>query len=71
MNKNRPMTAERWNRENPTGTTVRLTDAMQDIVTKTRSEAWELGHGEPVVLLEGKRGGYGLDFLTPIIEEQA
>ncbi len=28
--------------------------------TKTRSEPWQLGHGDWVVLLEGKSGGYSL-----------
>jgi hypothetical protein len=26
----------------------------------TRSEAWTLGHGEPVVLIEGQTGGVAL-----------
>lgn len=29
----------------------------------TRSESWELGHGQKVVLLEGKSGGFSLDCL--------
>lgn len=29
--------------------------------TTTRSVPWQLGHGQWVVLLEGKAGGYALD----------
>jgi hypothetical protein len=32
----------------------------------TRSGAWELGHGEAVVLLEGRTGGFSVEHLTPI-----
>jgi hypothetical protein len=28
--------------------------------TKTRSIAWELGHGEPVVMVEGRTGGVAI-----------
>lgn len=34
------------------------------IKTKTRSIAWELGHGEPVVKIEGRTGGVILSHLT-------
>jgi hypothetical protein len=30
----------------------------------TRSEAWELGHGAAVVLIEGHRGGVSVDHLV-------
>ena len=33
-------------------------------VTKTRSIAWDLGCGEPVVKVDGKRGGYLLSRIT-------
>ena len=32
--------------------------------TKTRSEPWQLGSGQWVVLLEGRAGGYSLDRVT-------
>ena len=34
--------------------------------TKTRSIAWELGHGEPVVLVEGRTGGVALSHIEII-----
>jgi len=36
-------------------------------ITETRSEPWALGHGQMVVALKGKSGGYSLDrvFLLP------
>jgi hypothetical protein len=36
-----------------------------------RSEPWQLGHGEWVVLLEGKSGGVSVDFISDIMEGQA
>lgn len=33
--------------------------------TKTRSLPWQLGHGQWVVMLEGKAGGYSLDRVQP------
>jgi len=32
--------------------------------TRTRSDPWQLGHGQWVVALEGKAGGYALDRVT-------
>ena len=32
--------------------------------THTRSEPWQLGHGQWVVALEGRAGGYALDRVT-------
>lgn len=34
--------------------------------TKTRSEAWELGHGQAVIALEGRSGGYDLARVRPM-----
>lgn len=51
--------ASEWNERYPVGTPVKYfpvlpgTDFME---TKTRSEAWELGHGESVVKVEGVTG---------------
>lgn len=59
------MTAEQWNKIAPEGTPVFLVDDFGRVEeTVTRSVAWNLGHGEPVVLVEGKPGGWGLDRLT-------
>ena len=54
------MTAAEWNAKNGigAGVVVKLDDGRL-WHTKTRSVAWELGHG-PVVMLEGKSGGYDL-----------
>lgn len=54
------MSAYRFNAENPIGTPVRyfpIKGCSDSIVTKTRSEAWELGHGEVVVKVDGRSGG--------------
>ena len=40
------------------GIRVRCKDAMQDIETVTTSLPWQLGHGEWVVKVEGKSGGW-------------
>lgn len=46
----------------PSGTKVTVTlDDGSEWQTRTRSEAWALGSGAPVVLLEGKTGGYSLE----------
>lgn len=34
--------------------------------TQTRSIAWELGHGETVVKIEGRSGGVAVSHLVPI-----
>ncbi|GIN71175.1 hypothetical protein J14TS2_16500 [Bacillus sp. J14TS2] len=34
----------------------------------TRSEPWKLGHGQEVVLLEGKIGGFAVDCLEEVTE---
>ena len=46
----------------PAGTPVVVTlDDGTPWETATRSRAWALGHGEPVVSLEGRTGGYALE----------
>ena len=60
------MTADRFNTENPIGTPVRyfpIKGVGESIVTKTRSEAWALGHGEVVVKIEGRAGGVCISHL--------
>ena len=53
--------AEAWNEHTPEGTAVELIDDLgKRSRTRTRSVAWTLGHGEPVVLVEGRTGGYSL-----------
>lgn len=62
------MTAEEWNKRHPVGTPVRFETYRGGPIeeSRTRSEAWELGHGEPVVKIEGRAGGVCLDFLTVV-----
>ena len=55
-----------WNDKHPAGTEVIVTeDDGRQTPTKTRSEAWGLSHGDNVVLLEGRSGGYLLDRVRP------
>ena len=61
------MTAAEWNAAHRPGigVLVKLDDGKL-WHTKTRSEAWELGGGQPVVKLEGRTGGYDLNRVTPM-----
>jgi hypothetical protein len=61
------MTATEWNaRHKPgIGVLVKL-DSGKLWHTKTRSKAWELGGGQPVVMLKGRSGGYDLNRVTPM-----
>lgn len=60
-------TAAAWNERNKVGigVIVKLDDGKLWL-TKTRSEAWELGHRQAVVMLEGRSGGYDLDRVRPM-----
>ncbi|MGP4114616.1 hypothetical protein ACTWP5_27370 [Streptomyces sp. 4N509B] len=52
--------ADEWNAAYPIGVPVLaypLTRAAEPLYTFTRSAAWSLGHGRPVVLVEGYTGG--------------
>ncbi|MBO0962361.1 hypothetical protein J1P26_21900 [Neobacillus sp. MM2021_6] len=56
------------------GTKVKMVNCYEarkkpDKVWVTRSEPWELGDGQKVVLLEGKTGGFSVDCLE-IVEEK-
>mgnify|MGYP000338848993 CR=1 FL=1 len=56
------MKAKEWNDTYPSGQSVCLTEDSGSLThTQTRSEAWELGSGESVVMVTGKSGGYSLD----------
>lgn len=51
------------------GTHVTLTlDDGSSIETRTRSAAWCLGDWTPVVLVEGKTGGWSLSRVAPRLE---
>lgn len=60
------MTAARWNYLHPVGTQVvaypctRYCPEHPGLETATRTPAWELGHGQPVVSVEGRTGGIAL-----------
>ncbi len=57
---------EEFNAINPVGTKVRYRSLREEATqydikeTTTRSEAWTLPSGEPVVMIEGKAGGVSL-----------
>jgi hypothetical protein len=62
-------TAESWNVAHPVGTPVRYwpiyppIEGIPPVDTTTRSEAWTLGDGSVVVLVEGKTGGVHLSHI--------
>lgn len=62
--------AQHFNANYPPGTPVCLIndDGLAEL-TKTRSEAWLLGSGDPVVMVKGRAGGYLLDRIHPIIKD--
>lgn len=61
-----------WNKEHPAGTAVVVTkDDGAEVHTRTRSEAWVMPAGHPVVLLEGVSGGYALERVRPAAEVAA
>lgn len=60
------MTADEWNERYAVGTRVRYSPVRGEhtyVDTSTRSEAWELGHGAPVVKVDRVTGGVALDHL--------
>ena len=65
-------TAESWNAAYPVGTPVRYfpiyppIESVPPIETTTRSEAWTLGDGSVVVLVEGKSGGVCLNHIEAL-----
>lgn len=65
---------EQWNASHPVGTPVRyrpVRGQAKTDATKTRSEAWTLGNGEPVVAVEGQTGGVSLKHLKVITKRKA
>lgn len=68
-------TASAWNRHHPPGTYVRYHPVMPPgseapLDARTRSEAWELGDGTPIVKIEGKVGGVSLLHLEVLPEKE-
>jgi hypothetical protein len=78
------MTANQWNHHYPVGTPVTaypgvhpeyaaeigLTD-VPTLETHTRSHAWNLGHGEPVVMVDGYAGGISLGHVFVRVQVEA
>jgi hypothetical protein len=61
------LTADQWNAKCPPGTPVRFEPVRgrpETEDTRTRSEAWTLGHGQAVVLVEGRSGCVAIDHLV-------
>lgn len=59
-----------WNARCPPGTRVAFRDVSfgPEYETTTRGKAWALGHGEPVVLIEGRVGGHCLRFMRALAD---
>lgn len=67
------MTAEQFNRRWTIGQRVWYHPVIgqpERVASRTRGEAWTLGSGDPVVLLEGHAGGISLRAVE-IIENEA
>ena len=55
-----------FNARCPVGTEVHLINDLGQVEhTRTRSEAWVLGGHSPVIMVEGRSGGYDLTRITP------
>ncbi|MBV6697480.1 hypothetical protein KV557_10120 [Kitasatospora aureofaciens] len=80
------LTAEQWNERYLVGTPVTAYPGIRPeyaaqigstscprLETRTRSHAWNLGHGTPVVAVDGYAGGIDLDHidLNQTVEETA
>ncbi|MGW2371748.1 hypothetical protein [Kitasatospora sp. NPDC001683] len=75
------LTAEAWNERYPVGTPVTAYPGLRPehpafaefrskrLETRTRSAAWNLGHGEPVVLVDDYAGGISLEHIDLRTEE--
>ncbi len=67
------ITADEWNTAHPIGTRVRYYPIAGEPgfrESRTRSLAWNLGHGQPVVKIEGTAGGVALSHLVVIDQER-
>ena len=63
----RDLTPEAFSTRYPVGTPCRyypIAGEREHLKTKTRSEAWALGHGAVVVKVEGKAGGVDINHLV-------
>ncbi|PHR86014.1 MAG: hypothetical protein COA78_38470 [Blastopirellula sp.] len=65
------MNAKQFTKQYPVGTKVSYQDDFSGThQTIIRSEAWELGHGDVVVKIEGRSGGYDIERITPISDKE-
>lgn len=77
-----PLTAEQWNERHPIGTPVIAypgirpeyaaeigTTKYPRLETVTRSRAWNLGHGAPVVAVVGHSGGISLEHVDAVEQQ--
>jgi hypothetical protein len=65
--------ADAWNANHPIGTPVQVCPIIGEppqYRSRTRSGAWLLGHGQPVVMFDGKSGGYALEAVLPMSEAE-
>lgn len=63
---------DEWNARYPEGSPCRVrftTDSPWE-ETKTRSKAWLIGGNVPVVLVEGKTGGWSFNFIEMVPLQQ-
>lgn len=61
--------ADRWNQRYPVGTPVAAypwVRADEPLLTRTRTPAWRLGHGDSVVSVDGHAGGIALTHVDPL-----
>lgn len=68
-----PLTAAWWNAKHPVGTPVLVRPIIGEVPafkTRTRSEAWEPTPKHYSVLLKGRAGGYRLDAIDVVSEEE-
>lgn len=70
-------TADEWNDKVPLGTLVdywpdadQIGETRFRLRRRTRSVAWRLGHGAPVVKLEGVPGGVSIEHLRLVPEKE-
>lgn len=67
------MTADEWNTRYPVGTPVEFWPGERSGVgftSTTRTPAWPLGDGRPVVSIEGVTGGIALTHVQPTHDAQ-
>lgn len=69
------LTADEFNARYPLGSLVvaypgfrpeAAPSPVKRLITRTRSTAWSLGNGEPVVMVDGHAGGIALGHVDPI-----